>query len=49
MWNGTVQTNGDQRGIDGKGNTWNYNAGSGTYMNSNGKMCVGQGAARVCN
>lgn len=49
QWNTTIQPNGNQRGTDNHGNQWNYNAGSGTYTNSNEKVCVGQGVARVCN
>ena len=36
-------------GTDSSGNTWNYNHQTGNYMNSNGKMCTGQGYARICN
>ena len=48
MWNNTIQRNGDQRGMDSHGNLWNYNAATGSYMNSNGHGCIGQGYARSC-
>jgi hypothetical protein len=32
-WNTTIQPNGDMRGLDGRGNLWNYNSGSGLYQN----------------
>jgi hypothetical protein len=50
QWNTTIQPNGSMRGFDSNGNSWNYNAQSGTYMNyGTGKMCVGKGVGRVCN
>ena len=47
-WNTTIDANGNQRGMDSKGNTWNYNSTTGTYFNSNGKICTGKGASRIC-
>lgn len=32
-WRTTVEKDGDMRGTDSNGNYWNYNEGSGTYMN----------------
>ena len=49
MWNQTIQPNGDQRGVDSRGNSWQYNNSSGNYSNGNGKMCTGKGAYRICN
>jgi hypothetical protein len=50
MWNQTIQPNGDQRGMDSNGNYWNYNAGTGNYINyGTGEMCFGRGAGRFCN
>jgi hypothetical protein len=49
QWNTTIQPNGDQRGMNSKGNLWQYNQSTGSYLNSNGTVCVGKGAARVCN
>jgi hypothetical protein len=49
MWNTTIQPNGDQRGLDSQGNSWQYNNRSGTYLNTDGTMCVGKGLARICN
>lgn len=50
MWNSTVDSNGNQRGFDSSGNSWNYDANSGNYINyGTGKMCFGKGASRFCN
>ena len=48
IWHNTIEPNGNQHGIDSHGNLWNYNAGSGSYMNSNGHGCIGTGFARSC-
>jgi hypothetical protein len=49
MWNTTIKPNGSMSGTDSNFNMWNYDAGSKTYMNyGTGKMCVGEGYARVC-
>lgn len=48
-WNTRVQPNGNMRGTDSRGNQWNYNARSGSYVNSNGTTCFGKGYGRVCN
>jgi hypothetical protein len=47
-WNQTIEPNGNQRGIDSQGNTWQYNQQSGSYWNSNGHGCIGHGSARTC-
>lgn len=47
-WNTTINPNGNMNGFDSSGNSWNYNAQSKTYFNSNGTMCSGSGAARTC-
>src|SRR5262245_53803162 len=49
QWNTTIQPNGDMRETDKRGNLWNYNQSTGTYMNTNGRFCTGHGLARVCN
>jgi hypothetical protein len=49
MWNQTIRPNGDQNGFDSRGNYWNYNAGTGSYFNSDGTTCFGRGAFRTCN
>src|SRR5262249_51610446 len=48
MWNQTIMPNGDQRGMDSRGNFWRYNNSTGTYWNTDGTMCIGKGAARSC-
>lgn len=48
-WRNTIESDGDQRGIDSNGNSWRYDAQSGFYSNSNGKTCFGKGALRTCN
>src|SRR5262245_50701343 len=45
QWNTTIKPNGDMQGMDSKGNLWQYNQNSGSYLNSNGTVCVGKGAA----
>jgi uncharacterized protein YxeA len=48
-WNTTVDSNGNERGTDSRGNMWNYNRGSGVYQNyGTGKICTGSGAFRTC-
>jgi len=49
-WNTHIDNNGSMRGQDSKGNFWNYNQQSGTYMNyGTGKICTGKGYGRICN
>lgn len=49
MWRTTTDNNGDMSGVNAKGQMWNYNSNSGTYMNAgSGKMCTGHGATRIC-
>ncbi len=48
-WNTTIQPNGNMRGFDSGGNSWNYNDSTGYYWNSNGTTCFGKGAFRTCN
>ena len=48
MWNTTIQPNGNMRGMDKNFNSWNYNAQTGAYMNSNGHGCIGHGYGRTC-
>jgi|SRR5581483_1653451 len=48
QWTTTIQPNGDMRGLDSNFNSWNYNAQTGSYMNSNGHGCIGRGPARTC-
>lgn len=47
-WNTTIDKQGNQRGTDADGNLWQYNKATGSYINSNGKVCIGKGATRVC-
>jgi hypothetical protein len=50
MWNTTIKPDGSMNGYDSKMNPWTYDAKTGTYFNyGTGKMCFGEGAARVCN
>lgn len=50
MWNAEIDRKGNQRGTDSSGNYWTYDQGSKTYMNlGTGKMCTGEGYARICN
>lgn len=49
-WNTQVDRDGDMRGTDSGGNSWNYNRGTKTYMNyGTGKTCTGSGYGRVCS
>lgn len=48
-WNTTVKPNGSMNGTDSDFNPWSYDSRTGTYINyGTGKMCVGEGYARVC-
>lgn len=49
MWNSTIDTKGNMRGIDSDGNAWSYDRKTGNYINTNGKICTGTGATRVCS
>ncbi|MCR5876959.1 hypothetical protein [Phenylobacterium sp. J367] len=49
MWRSTIEANGDQRGVDSRGNMWRYNESTGSYMSSDGTTCIGKGALRTCN
>jgi hypothetical protein len=49
QWNTNIKQNGDMNGTDSRGNLWNYNDNSGSYMNSDGTFCIGKGALRTCN
>ncbi|MFC0047774.1 hypothetical protein [Rheinheimera tilapiae] len=49
MWNTNIQADGDMSGIDSQGNYWTYDKQTGNYMNTNGKLCTGTGATRICN
>ncbi len=49
QWRQTIMPNGDQRGIDSRGNSWRYNNSTGSYWNSDGTMCWGKGQFRQCN
>ncbi|MBN2896139.1 MAG: hypothetical protein JXK05_09660 [Campylobacterales bacterium] len=49
-WSADYQKDGSMRGFDSKMNMWSYDSGSGTYINyGTGRMCIGKGAARICN
>jgi opacity protein-like surface antigen len=48
-WNSTIQPNGNQRGTDSNGNMWQYNSRTGSYMSTDGTVCIGKGALRTCN
>lgn len=48
-WTNRVESNGNQRGTDSDGNMWRYNATTGTYTNTNGRICTGRGAYRTCS
>lgn len=39
-WNTNIDRRGNMQGFDSRGNSWNYNRSTKTYMNSNGKVCV---------
>jgi hypothetical protein len=50
IWNTTIKPNGSMNGSDSHMNPWTYDANTKTYMNfGTGKICVGEGAARVCS
>lgn len=48
-WNSTTDSSGNERGMDSKGNYYNYNHNTGSYYNSNGTTCYGKGLARTCS
>lgn len=49
-WNTTIQSNGNMNGVDAKGNMWDYNRQTGTYMNyGTGTICTGSGYTRTCS
>ena len=48
-WETTIDNDGDMRGRDANGNSWQYDGASGRYHNSGtGTTCVGSGVARTC-
>ena len=48
-WTTTIRPNGSMNGLDGGGNSWSYNSGTGFYMNyGTGRSCIGKGAYRTC-
>lgn len=48
-WETTIDNDGDMRGRDADGNSWQYDSGSRSYQNvGTGKTCVGSGPARTC-
>ena len=49
MWNQTQNPNGTYNGMDSQGNFYSGDHRTGSYFNSNGTVCFGSGAARVCN
>lgn len=49
QWRTTIEKDGDMRGTDAEGNLWQYNKSTKTYINTNGKICTGSGATRVCS
>ena len=50
QWNTTIKPNGNMRGQDANGNSWDYNNRSKTYYNyGTGQMCTGEGPTRVCS
>jgi hypothetical protein len=49
QWNTNIKANGDMTGTDAKGNYWQYNRQTGSYTNTNGKVCTGTGHSRICN
>ncbi len=50
QWRTTIDPNGQQRGTDASGNTWQYNPQTKTYLNhGTGQVCTGSGYARTCN
>ena len=48
MWIGRYNSDGTFHGMDSRGNVWNYNANTGSYIGSDGHGCVGTGYARSC-
>ena len=48
MWTTRIQPNGDMTGTDSDGNIWQYNRSTGSYMSSDGTVCMGTGALRQC-
>lgn len=48
-WDTTIKTNGDMRGTDSNGDIWTYDKSTGSYSNTNGKICTGTGASRICS
>jgi hypothetical protein len=48
MWRSTIKPDGWQHGTDKQGNVWRYNAQTGGYWRSDGTVCTGTGASRVC-
>jgi hypothetical protein len=48
IWNQRIERDGRQSGMDSKGNLWNYDAKTGSYINTDGTVCVGTGYARTC-
>lgn len=50
MWQTDIRKNGSMSGWDSNMNPWTYDAGTKTYMNlGTGKLCVGEGLARICS
>lgn len=48
-WQTTINSNGNMRGTDSRGNNWEYNDSSGYYHNyGTGKTCTGKGYFRQC-
>ncbi len=48
-WETTIDNDGDMRGRDAGGNSWQYDGTSGRYHNfGTGTTCLGSGAARTC-
>ena len=48
VWRSHIDPNGNQHGMDSRGNSWQYDSNTGHYHSSNGTACVGQGAMRRC-
>jgi hypothetical protein len=48
-WTNRIDRNGNQSGTDANGNYWRYNAQSGSYTSTDGTICTGKGASRICN
>jgi hypothetical protein len=49
MWSSETDRRGNSRGIDAQGNMWSYNPQNGSYMSTDGTVCIGKGALRTCN